>query len=176
MCYPCSLGWLSPTTLAAFFLIYVAPCEFSSSSTSTLKDMVSGEGRCLLRLNKTERSGKHTAFEYFSKAKYIYSQQPGVKQRKCLPSSQNETCDLPAETSVILLYKTATFEDTLWPCLDPRASMQRWAGPACGRLSCFVSTAAPGHWWPLSYGRISACSWQPLAPERGGSQTPAESR
>ncbi len=84
--YPCSLGWLSPTTLAAFFLIYVAPCEFSSSSTSTLKDMVSGEGRCLLRLNKTKRSGKHknivqehTAFESFSKAKFIYSQQPGVK-------------------------------------------------------------------------------------------------
>ncbi len=105
MCYPCSLGWLSPTTLVAFFLIYVAPCEFSSSSTSTLKDMVSGEGRCLLRLNKTKRSGKHknivqkhTAFESFSKEKYIYSQSATWREVKW---------NLPAEIWAILLYKTA---------------------------------------------------------------------
>lgn len=48
--YPCSLGRFSPATLAAFFLTFVAPWEFSSSSTSTLKDMASAEGRCLLRL------------------------------------------------------------------------------------------------------------------------------
>lgn len=41
--------------LAAFFLTYVAPCEFSSSSTSIFKAMVSADGRCLLRL---ERSAK----------------------------------------------------------------------------------------------------------------------
>lgn len=56
--YPCSLGRFSPTTLVAFFLTLVAPWEFSSSSTSMLKDMVSGEGRCLLSL-KDHSSGKH---------------------------------------------------------------------------------------------------------------------
>lgn len=48
--YPCSFCWFSAVGFPPFFRTYVAPWEFSSASTSTFKDIVSEEGKCLLRL------------------------------------------------------------------------------------------------------------------------------
>lgn len=55
--YPCSFGWLSPATFPPFFRTYVAPGEFSRASTSTFRDMLSDEGKCLLRLGQSRSSG-----------------------------------------------------------------------------------------------------------------------
>lgn len=71
--YPCSLGRVSPITLAAFFLTYVAPCEFSSSSMSTLKDIVSAEGRCLLRLNNNVKEFLFVMYMKYNKTKQCKS-------------------------------------------------------------------------------------------------------
>lgn len=86
--YPCSFGWLSPVTFPPFFRMYVAPGEFSRASTSTFRDMLSDEGKCLLRLEEERGSGtQHTQFVCQDIFANIFSWWPLSKAKHTLKSS-----------------------------------------------------------------------------------------
>lgn len=135
--YPSSLATFSPVTLAGFFLTYVAPCEFSSSSTSTLNDMVSGDGRCLLRLRENGVKGFSTVIggkiscdnvrRHPQNSNYSFGRVPFLLPEQAM--LQSSTNMLHTVCAILSYSEGNTMEDTakdaILPFLDQPKNRQR---------------------------------------------------